>query len=68
VRYRLKDEERRELLERIENLRRDRDDLRNERDRLLKMIEGQADSVHQLTDGAGPVSRTADRNALRSIL
>jgi hypothetical protein len=38
------------LFERIEDLRRDRDDLRNERDRLLKMIEEQADSVRQLTD------------------
>ena len=38
----MKDDERRNLSERIEELRRDRDDLRDERDRLLKVIEEQA--------------------------
>src|SRR3954453_13715190 len=35
----MKDDERRNLSERIGELQRDRDDLRNERDRLLKVIE-----------------------------
>lgn len=48
--------ERTTLSERIEDLRRDRDDLRGERDRLLKVIEEQAGSVKLLTDqSARPV-------------
>ncbi len=47
---RLREDERRDLSGRIEDLRRDRDDLRGERDRLLKVIEEQAGSVRQLTD------------------
>ena len=45
-----KDEERRHLSERIEEMRRDRDDMRGERDRLLRVIEEQAGSVRLLTD------------------
>jgi chromosome segregation ATPase len=47
---RVKEEQRRELSGRIEDLRQDRDDLRNERDRLLKVIEEQAGSFRVLTD------------------
>jgi hypothetical protein len=47
---RLKDDERRDLIGRIEDLRHDRDDLRGERDRLLKVIEEQAGSFRVLTD------------------
>src|SRR5947209_18963422 len=47
---RMREDERRELSGRIEDLRHDRDDLRSERDRLLKVIEEQAGSVRQLTD------------------
>jgi hypothetical protein len=47
---RLKEDERRSLSERIEDLRHDRDDLRVERDRLLKVIEEQAGSFRLLTD------------------
>jgi hypothetical protein len=46
----MKDDERRNLSERVEELRRDRDDLRDERDRLLKVIEEQASSMRLLTD------------------
>jgi hypothetical protein len=38
----------------IEDLRHDRNDLRNERDRLLKVIEEQASSVRLLTDQRMP--------------
>jgi hypothetical protein len=47
---RMKDNERRNLSEHIEELRRDRDDLRDERNRLLKVIEEQASSMRLLTD------------------
>ncbi|MBV8736666.1 MAG: hypothetical protein JO007_05295 [Alphaproteobacteria bacterium] len=47
---RLREEERRDLAGRIEDLRHDRDDLRGERDRLLKVIEEQAGSFRLLTD------------------
>jgi chromosome segregation ATPase len=47
---RVKEDERRSLSERIEDLRHDRDDLRDERDRLLKVIEEQAGSFRLLTD------------------
>jgi hypothetical protein len=47
---RLREDERRDLAERVEDMRRDRDDLRGERDRLLKVIEEQAGSVRLLTD------------------
>ena len=47
---RLKEEQRRELSGRIEDLRQDGDDFRNERDRLLKVIEEQAGSFRVLTD------------------
>jgi predicted nucleic acid-binding Zn-ribbon protein len=47
---RLKEDERRSLSERIEDLRHDRDDLRDERDRLLKVIEEQVGSFRVLTD------------------
>jgi hypothetical protein len=45
-----KDAEQRHLSERIEELRRDRDDLRSERNKLLGVIEEQAGSVKLLTD------------------
>src|SRR4051812_36933820 len=47
---RTKDDERGNLSERIEELQRDRHDLRDERDRLLKVIEEQARSMRLLTD------------------
>jgi len=47
---RLREDERRDLSARIEDLRHDRDDLRSERDRLLKVIEEQAGSFRMLTD------------------
>jgi chromosome segregation ATPase len=47
---RMTDEQRRDLSGRIEDLRHDRDDLRGERDRLLKVIEEQAGSMRLLTD------------------
>jgi hypothetical protein len=47
---RLRENERRDLTGRIEDLRHDRDDLRGERDRLLKVIEEQAGSFRLLTD------------------
>ncbi len=48
--HQMKDDERRNFSERIEELRRDRDDLRDERNRLLKVIEEQASSMRLLTD------------------
>lgn len=47
---RLSETERRLLSNQIEDLRRDREDMRGERDRLLKVIEDQAGSVRLLTD------------------
>jgi hypothetical protein len=44
------DEQRRQLSDQIEDLRRDREDMRTERDRLLKVIEEQAGSMKLLTD------------------
>ena len=46
----MREQERRLLSGQIEDLRRDREDLRGERDRLLKVIEEQASSVKLLTD------------------
>ena len=47
---RMSDEQRRQFSDQIEDLRHDRDDLRGERDRLLKVIEEQAGSMKLLTD------------------
>lgn len=47
---RMTENERRLLSSQIEDLRRDRDDMRGERDRLLRVIEDQAGSVRLLTD------------------
>ena len=49
-RDRMGEAERRLLNERIEDLRRDREDLKSERDKLLMVIEEQARSVKLLTD------------------
>jgi hypothetical protein len=49
-----RERERSQLCQQIEDLRRDRDHARDERDRLLKVIEEQAGSVRQLTDQRQP--------------
>jgi len=49
----MRDDERKMLAGQIEDLRRDRDDLRGERDRLLKVIEEQAGTVKFLTAPPG---------------
>ena len=56
---RSKEADRSNLSERIEDLRRDRDDLRGERDKLLKVIEEQAGSVRLLTDQSRPAAPEA---------
>src|SRR3954452_22046435 len=47
---RMRDEERHQLNVRIEELRRDKEDVKDDRDRLLKVIEDQAGTVKLLTD------------------
>jgi len=47
---RTSDEQRHQLSDQIEDLRRDREDLKGERDRLLKVIEEQAGSMKLLTN------------------
>jgi hypothetical protein len=51
----------------IDDLRRDRDDMRGERDRLLKVIEEQAGSFRLLTDQRKPEPEQA-RKGLRGFL
>ena len=64
---RLREEERRLLAERIEELKRDRDDLRGERDKLLEVMKDQAGSVRILTDQRTGQRRTGDREGGRFL-
>lgn len=62
-----KEAERAALAERIEDLRQDRDDLRGERDRLLKVIEEQAGSVKLLTDQSARRAEPVEAGGIRGF-
>lgn len=58
---RQRDEERHQLNVRIEELRRDKEELKDDRDRLLKVIEEQAGTVKLLTDQSAKQAPTPPR-------
>lgn len=52
------------MTQRISSLEADKTDLRNERDRLLKLIEEQSTSVKLLTAGEAPKEKSGTRSWL----